>query len=166
MIFETSWASTAVNICRARVSRIICMCYNYINFHYFRDKVSNTNSVLTSGYRLNAIHFRCAVDPANDCYPESAFISDYPGAYSRLSYSIYLFHLLARTPAEVAFGSPYRIRSLISGLFSHRGLGIYGVYFRRYADCKYSPSAQAKRKPRPFSDGDRPGNRLREVCSI
>jgi peptidoglycan/LPS O-acetylase OafA/YrhL len=35
----------------------------------------------------------------------------------RLSYSIYLFHLLARTPGEYYFGSPYRVGSVISGLF-------------------------------------------------
>ena len=35
----------------------------------------------------------------------------------RLSYSIYLFHLLARTPGEVYFGSPYGVGSVISGLF-------------------------------------------------
>lgn len=34
----------------------------------------------------------------------------------RLSYSIYLFHLIARTPGEVYFGSPYRAGTVISGL--------------------------------------------------
>jgi len=35
----------------------------------------------------------------------------------RLSYSIYLFHLPARTPFEAIFGSPFRIESTIGGLF-------------------------------------------------
>jgi peptidoglycan/LPS O-acetylase OafA/YrhL len=34
----------------------------------------------------------------------------------RLSYSIYLFHLLARTPGEAYFGSPYNFGSIASGL--------------------------------------------------
>jgi peptidoglycan/LPS O-acetylase OafA/YrhL len=34
----------------------------------------------------------------------------------RLSYSIYLFHLLARTPGEVYFGSPSGAGPVISGL--------------------------------------------------
>ena len=35
----------------------------------------------------------------------------------RLSYSIYLFHLIARTPGEAVFGSPHKIGSIVSGLF-------------------------------------------------
>ena len=34
----------------------------------------------------------------------------------RLSYSIYLFHLLALTPGELVFGSPWGIGSIVSGL--------------------------------------------------
>jgi peptidoglycan/LPS O-acetylase OafA/YrhL len=34
----------------------------------------------------------------------------------RLSYSIYLFHLLARTPGEVYFGTAYCTGSVVSGL--------------------------------------------------
>lgn len=34
----------------------------------------------------------------------------------RLSYSIYLFHLSARTPGEVYFGSPFQAGSVISGV--------------------------------------------------
>ena len=45
----------------------------------------------------------------------------------RLSYSIYLFHLLARTPAEVVFGSPFRIESVVGGLFATGALA-YTVY--------------------------------------
>gem|GEM_PF-477134 len=45
----------------------------------------------------------------------------------RLSYSIYLFHLLARTPAEVVFGTPYGIKPAVSGLVA-TGILAYTVY--------------------------------------
>ncbi len=34
----------------------------------------------------------------------------------RMSYSIYLFHLLALNPGEFVFGSPWHIGSVLSGL--------------------------------------------------
>ena len=46
----------------------------------------------------------------------------------RLSYSIYLFHLLARTPAEVAFGSPYRIESVDQSGYLLTGVLAYIVF--------------------------------------
>ena len=73
----------------------------------------------------------------------------------RLSYSIYLFHLLARTPAEVAFGSPYRLESAVIGLFITGTLSVYSVCFCGVATRKYSPSAQEEMKVQPFSEGDR-----------
>jgi peptidoglycan/LPS O-acetylase OafA/YrhL len=45
----------------------------------------------------------------------------------KLSYSIYLFHLIARTPAEVVFGSGYGIESVVGGLVV-TALLAYSVY--------------------------------------
>lgn len=73
----------------------------------------------------------------------------------RLSYSIYLLHLLARTPGEVYFGGPFRAGAVISGIL-FTAAGAYGLYifverpvgkfrhrFKPHAHQSLSPLAEA-----------------------
>jgi len=113
VLFETPWASAVVRLFRA--CRTLSMLALLGTFLIRDDNFRETFRYTIQGVAL--MPFFTAVlsdDPmtlmrrALSCPPMVLI--------GRLSYSIYLFHLLARTPGEVYFGSPYQTGSVITGL--------------------------------------------------
>lgn len=116
VLLETKWASAVVTICKARSARIVSLCVIIATFVIQNDTFRETIRYSLQGIALMPIFSVVLLDQ-----PTTAIrrVLGFPAMVlvGRLSYSIYLFHLLARTPAEVFFGSPYRIESMVSGLF-------------------------------------------------
>jgi peptidoglycan/LPS O-acetylase OafA/YrhL/glycosyltransferase involved in cell wall biosynthesis len=116
VLFETRWASTVVNICKARVSRIIgvlvLISTFIINDQTFRETIRYTLQGIALIPLFSVVLLDQPTSVARRVLSAPTMV-----LMGRLSYSIYLFHLLARTPAEVAFGSPFLIESTVAGLF-------------------------------------------------
>ena len=126
VLFETPWASTVVNICKARSSRIIGIFLLIITFVVRDDNFRETIRYSLQGIALMPLFSVVLLDQPTTAI-RRVLASPVMVLIGRLSYSIYLFHLLARTPAEVIFGSPYRIESIASGLLV-TGVLAYTVY--------------------------------------
>jgi glycosyltransferase involved in cell wall biosynthesis len=116
VLFETRWASTVVSICKARVSRIIGVLVLVSTFIIDDQTFRETIRYSLQGIALMPLFSVVLLDQPTSA-ARRALSAPTMVLIGRLSYSIYLFHLLARTPAEVAFGSPFRIESTLSGLF-------------------------------------------------
>jgi peptidoglycan/LPS O-acetylase OafA/YrhL len=115
VLFETQWAPAVVKFLRAWMCRILALTLLLATFIIRDDDFRETFRYTIQGLAL--MPFFTAVlsdDPKTllrrtlSCPPMVLI--------GRLSYSIYLLHLLARTPGEVFFGSSYQIGSIISGL--------------------------------------------------
>ena len=134
----------------------------YINFHYSDENFRNTIRYSLQGIALMPLVSIVLLDQPTTVI-RRVLSSPIMVLIGRLSYSIYLFHLLARTPAEVAFGSPYRIESVVSGLFL-TGVLAYIVFI--FVDL---PIANIRRRLRgkeslvPLVTAIDPGSRLSEV---
>jgi peptidoglycan/LPS O-acetylase OafA/YrhL len=116
VIFETRWASSAVKICMARTSRIVALLVLLGTFTIGDQTFRETIRYSLQGIALMPLFSAVLLDQPTT-FARRALSTPVMVLIGRLSYSIYLFHLLARTPAEVAFGSPYQIQSVVSGLF-------------------------------------------------
>ena len=126
VLFESTLATTVVNICKARVVRIISILLLIITFGIRDDGFRETIRYSLQGIALMPLFSMVLLDQPTTAI-RRVLASPIMVLIGRLSYSIYLFHLLARTPAEVVFGSPYRIESVVSGLF-FTGVLAYTVY--------------------------------------
>ena len=115
VLFESPWAAVAVNICKARVTRIAALLVLLVCFAVPYEGFRETVRYSLQGIALMPVFTAILVDRP-DTVARRILSSPPMVLVGRLSYSIYLFHLMARTPAEVIFGSPYRIESTISGL--------------------------------------------------
>ncbi len=115
VLFETPWASAAVRLLRTRMCQILALLALLMTF-VIRDE----NFRQTVRYTIQGIALMPLFTAVLSGDPTSLFrrtLSRPPLVLiGRLSYSIYLFHLLARTPGEVYFGTPYCAGSVISGL--------------------------------------------------
>jgi peptidoglycan/LPS O-acetylase OafA/YrhL len=116
VIFETRWASSAVNICAARTTRIVALLVLIGTFSIGDQTFRETIRYSLQGIALMPLFSTVLLDRPTT-FTRRVLSTPAMVLIGRLSYSIYLFHLPARTPAEVAFGSPYRIQSVVSGLF-------------------------------------------------
>lgn len=115
VLFETPWKITIVNILRMRVTRILGLCIIILAFIVRDEGFRETVRYSLQGIALMPLFTAILTDPP-DTLVRRILASPVMVLIGRLSYSIYLFHLISRTPAEVIFGSPYRIESVISGL--------------------------------------------------
>jgi peptidoglycan/LPS O-acetylase OafA/YrhL/glycosyltransferase involved in cell wall biosynthesis len=116
VLLETRWAPMVVNICKLNICRVagvfVLLCTFTIKDQIFRDTIrySLQGVALIPLFSIILIDRRTSFVRIILSSPIMVFIG-------KLSYSIYLFHLLALTPGEVAFGSPFRIQSVVAGLF-------------------------------------------------
>ena len=116
VLFEAPFASTVVNVLKAPVSRVIAICMLIITFTVRDDNFRETVRYSLQGIALFPLFSIVLLDRPTVII-RRVLSSPMMVLIGRLSYSMYLFHLLARTPAEVIFGSPYRVESIASGLF-------------------------------------------------
>ena len=115
VLFETPWKITVVNILRMRVIRIIGVCIIILAFIIRDDGFRDTVRYSLQGIALMPLFTAVLMDPS-DTLIRRILASPVMVLIGRLSYSIYLFHLISRTPGEMIFGSPWRIESVVSGL--------------------------------------------------
>jgi peptidoglycan/LPS O-acetylase OafA/YrhL len=115
VLFETPWASAVVSFLRARMCRILALTLLLATFIVRDDDFRETFRYTIQGLALMPLFTAVLSDDPKTLIRRS--LSSPPMVLiGKLSYSIYLLHLLARTPGEVYFGSPYHIGSVISGL--------------------------------------------------
>jgi peptidoglycan/LPS O-acetylase OafA/YrhL len=114
-LFETSWAATVVTLLRLPITRILAMAALLSTFVIRNDNFRETFRYSIQGMALMPFFTAVLVEEPNTLM-RRALASAPMVLVGRLSYSIYLFHLLARTPGEVYFGSQHRAELEISGL--------------------------------------------------
>jgi peptidoglycan/LPS O-acetylase OafA/YrhL len=117
VLFETPWKTKVVNVLRMKIIRVIGVCIIISAFIIRDDGFRDTVRYSLQGIALMPLFTAVLVDPP-DTLIRRILGSPAMVLVGRLSYSIYLFHLISRTPAEVIFGSPYRIESVVSGLLA------------------------------------------------
>jgi peptidoglycan/LPS O-acetylase OafA/YrhL len=115
VLFETSWAPAVVRFLRAHMSRTLALVALLMMFIIRDRNFQETFRYTIQGVALMPLFTAVLCDDPKTL-ARRALSSPLMVLIGRLSYSIYLFHLLARTPGEVYFGSPYRVGAAISGL--------------------------------------------------
>jgi peptidoglycan/LPS O-acetylase OafA/YrhL len=115
LLFETTWASAVVKLFRTRACRILALVALLMGFAVRDESFRETIRYSIQGAALMPIFTAILCDDPNTL-ARRVLASRPMVLIGRMSYSIYLFHLLARTPGEVYFGSPYNLGSVISGL--------------------------------------------------
>jgi peptidoglycan/LPS O-acetylase OafA/YrhL len=126
VLFETPWAPAVVRFLRARTTRIFAVILLLAMFGVRDDNFRETFRYTIQGLALMPLFTAVLSDDPKTLIRRS--LSSPPMVLiGKLSYSIYLLHLLARTPGEVFFGSPYHIGSVISGLLL-TGAAAYAIF--------------------------------------
>jgi peptidoglycan/LPS O-acetylase OafA/YrhL len=125
-LFETSWSTTAVALLRLPVARILAILALLSTFIIRNDNFRETFRYSIQGVALMPLFTSVLVEESNTAV-RWVLASAPMVLVGRLSYSIYLFHLLANTPGEVYFGSQQRAKLVISGLLL-TGLISYFLY--------------------------------------
>ena len=115
VVFETPWASAVVRFLRGRTCRILAVLALMMTFVIREENFRETFRYTIQGVALMPF-FTAVLCDNRKTLIRRALSSPPMVLIGRLSYSIYLFHLLARTPGEVYFGSPYGVGSVVSGL--------------------------------------------------
>jgi peptidoglycan/LPS O-acetylase OafA/YrhL len=115
VLFETSWASVVMSFLRSPVCRILAAAALLVTFIIRDDDFRETVRYTIQGIALMPL-FAAVLSDSPKTLLRRVLSSRPMVLIGRLSYSIYLFHLMARTPAEVYFGSPFRVESVVSGL--------------------------------------------------
>jgi peptidoglycan/LPS O-acetylase OafA/YrhL len=126
VLFETSWAPAVVKFLRTHICRILALILLFATFIVRDDDFRETFRYTIQGIALMPLFTAVLSDDPKTLVRRS--LSSPPMVLiGKLSYSIYLLHLLARTPGEVYFGSPYHIGSTISGLLL-TGVAAYIIF--------------------------------------
>jgi peptidoglycan/LPS O-acetylase OafA/YrhL len=115
VLLETSWASVVMSFLRSPVCRILAAAALLVTFIIRDDDFRETVRYTIQGIALMPL-FAAVLSDSPKTLLRRVLSSRPMVLIGRLSYSIYLFHLMARTPAEVYFGSPFRVESVVSGL--------------------------------------------------
>src|SRR6516162_8624784 len=110
VLFETRWASLVARFCKAPVSRISGLLVLIITFSIPNEAFRETIRYSLQGLALMPLFSVILLDQPTTIV-RRALSTPAMVLIGKLSYSIYLFHLIARTPAEVVFGSGYGIES-------------------------------------------------------
>jgi peptidoglycan/LPS O-acetylase OafA/YrhL len=116
VLFETPWGATAVNICKARASQAIGILLLIITFTIRDDGFRETIRYSLQGIALMPLFSAILLDQPTTV-ARRVLGSPLMVLVGRLSYSIYLFHLLARTSAEAFVGPSPRVVPSVIGLF-------------------------------------------------
>ena len=115
VLFESQWRAAAVSILMNRAVRILGILILLLSFAIRNEGFRETIRYSLQGLALMPLFTTVLLDRPDNL--SRKLLSAPPMVLiGRLSYSIYLFHLPARTPGEVIFGSPYSIGTILSGL--------------------------------------------------
>jgi peptidoglycan/LPS O-acetylase OafA/YrhL len=115
ILFEASWASAVIRVLRARTCQLLALLALVATLIIRDENFRQTSRYTVQGIALMPLFTAVlCVDPK--ALVRRVLSSPPMVLIGRLSYSIYLFHLLMRTPGEIYFGSPYRAGAVISGL--------------------------------------------------
>ena len=149
LLFETQWAPAVVRFLRTPTCRIVAGLLLLATFVIRDEGFRQTVRYSIQGIALMPIFTAVLVDDPRSLLRR--VLSSAPAVLlGRLSYSIYLLHLLARTPGEVVFGGPYRAGSIISGLlFVLTAAYLIHVLIER-------PMARLRRRLHEHADAGRP----------
>jgi peptidoglycan/LPS O-acetylase OafA/YrhL len=121
VLFETPWAPAVVRVLRARMCRILALILLLATFLFRDDNFRETFRYTIQGLALMPLFTAVLSDDPNTLIRRT--LSSPPMVLiGRLSYSIYLLHLLGRTPEEVL-----QIDSPIIGL-SLTGAAAYIIF--------------------------------------
>jgi peptidoglycan/LPS O-acetylase OafA/YrhL len=101
-------------VLRARTTRIVALGVLLLTFLVRDDWFRETIRYTVQGIALMPVFTMICAEPKS--VASRVLASGVMVLLGRLSYSIYLFHLLARTPGEVLFGSPFRPGAVLIGL--------------------------------------------------
>jgi peptidoglycan/LPS O-acetylase OafA/YrhL len=115
ILFETPWSAVAMKLMRSRFSRILAILALLSTFAIRNDNFRETIRYSIQGLALMPLFTAALVEEPRTLL-RRALASSPMVLLGRLSYSIYLFHLLAETPGEVFFGSQQRAEIVVSGL--------------------------------------------------
>jgi len=126
VLLETNWADAVLKILRSTPCRVAAVLALLLTFILRDDNFRETIRYTIQGLALMPF-FTAAISDNPGSVLRRVLSSPPMVLIGRLSYSIYLFHLLARTPGEVYFGSPYAAGSIISGLVLTGAIS-YGLY--------------------------------------
>jgi peptidoglycan/LPS O-acetylase OafA/YrhL len=115
VLFESSWRVTAVNLLMNRAVQILGILVLVLCFVVRSEGFRETARYSLQGLALMPLFTAVLLDRP-DTLSRRVLSAAPIVLVGRLSYSIYLFHLLALTPGEFVFGSPWAIGSILSGL--------------------------------------------------
>lgn len=115
VLFETSRASEVLRFLRSPACRSLGAVALLVTFIIRDDDFRETVRYTIQGIALMPL-FTAVLSDSPKSLVRKVLSSRPMVLIGRLSYSIYLFHLMARTPAEVYFGSPFQVESVIAGL--------------------------------------------------
>jgi peptidoglycan/LPS O-acetylase OafA/YrhL len=113
--FQCDWGAAVVHLLRARLTKIVAFIAFLGTFLIRNEGLRETVRYSVQGLVLMPFFTAALCDNPRGllrrllAHPAMVLLG-------RLSYSIYLFHLLLRTPGEYYFGSPTNIASILSGL--------------------------------------------------
>jgi len=126
VLFETEWADAAIRIMRTRLCQAIAALALLSTFVIRNELFRTTLRFSLEGLALMPFFTAVLTEDAHTFLRQS-LASPPMVLIGKLSYSIYLFHLLAGTPGEVYFGSTHPMLAKASGLIL-TGLVSYGLY--------------------------------------
>jgi peptidoglycan/LPS O-acetylase OafA/YrhL len=115
ILFEISWASAVIRVLRARICQLLALLALVATFIIRDENFRQSFRYTMQGIALMPLFTAVLCDDPK-ALVRRVLSSPPMVLIGRLSYSIYLFHLLARTPGEVYFGSSHRAGAVISGL--------------------------------------------------
>ncbi len=115
-LLETPWADTFIRILRGRPSRLAAALALLLTFIIRDQGFRETLRYSIQGLALMPFFVEAVAGSRTSIF-HRALASSPMVIVGKMSYSIYLFHLLARTPGEVYFGSPFSLAATFSGLF-------------------------------------------------
>ena len=114
-LFETSWSTTAVTLLRSPITRILAVLALLSTFIIRNDNFRETLRYSIQGLALMPFFTAVLVEQPTNLVRR--MLANPPIVLvGRLSYSIYLYHLLAWAPGQVYFRSQHRLGWAISGL--------------------------------------------------
>jgi peptidoglycan/LPS O-acetylase OafA/YrhL len=115
VLFESPWRAVAISTLMNRAVQILGILVLLLCFAIRNEGFRQTIRYSLQGLALMPV-FTTVLLERPDNLSRKLLSAPPMVLIGRLSYSIYLFHLPARTPGEVIFGSPYNIGTKISGL--------------------------------------------------
>ena len=154
VLFETRWRLVVGRILHARWCRILAALLLLAMFVVRDDDFRETFRYSIQGIALMPL-FAAVLSDHPRTLVRRVLASGPMVLIGRLSYSIYLFHLMARTPGEVYFGSPAQIGSIISGLAYHLCHCVRVVRPCRTADRRTSSPLWSQAEFSSLGDEDR-----------